>query len=137
MDKNTFYTMAHTNDPTVVSPDANEESFNRPVDADPKKTNPYNDVYYGYGYVENMKFKPSENSGGGGSSGGGGGATGDGVTQEEMVQAINKNAVPLQKACCSRSMGITFSPCWPMVKPTTPLPSVYTITAPVRNSPRK
>lgn len=100
MDKNTFYTMAHTNDPTVVSPDANEESFSRPVDVDPKKTNPYNDVYYGYGYVENMKFKPSENSGGGGSSGGGGGATGDGVTQEEMVQAINNalNSISLTRS---------------------------------------
>lgn len=93
MDKNTFYTMAHTNDPTVVSPDANEESFNRPVDVDPKgENNQYGDVYYGYGYVENMKFKPSENSGGGGTSS-------DGVTQEQMTQAINNalNSISLSR----------------------------------------
>ena len=92
MDKNTFYTMAHTNDPTIVTPDANEDAFNRPVDVDPSaENNAYSNIYYGYGYVENMKFKPSENSGGGG---------GGGVTQEQMTQAINNalNSITLTRS---------------------------------------
>lgn len=92
MDKNTFYTMAHTNDPTIVTTEASEEVYNRPVDVNPNaKDNAYSNIYYGYGYVENMKFTPSENGGGSGSGG---------VTQEQMAQAINDalNSITLTRS---------------------------------------
>lgn len=81
-DKNTYYVMGHTIDPTII-PDTveDEDAFVRPVDIDPTAKNlEYEDLYNGYTYIENMKFQATSNSGGGG--------TGGGVTHEQMTQAI-------------------------------------------------
>lgn len=83
-EKGIYYVMGHTIDPTIIPATVEDtDAFVRPTDVNVMGADYATaDYYYGYDFVENMKFDMASNSGGSGGSGG------NGVTQEQMAQAI-------------------------------------------------